>query len=147
MRILCFLDKPNMCWSWCLYSLNFPIAWIRWYWFRLHKSISPYVCYVWDGFKESIWHLFLHCLMADFLWNTLLGTSGECWVCHVTFDQFLLTSFGGFGRRKEANSLWQCAIYTTVWSIWLEHNSSTFNDIFSDKHVLWDRVRHLVSIV
>ena len=64
----------------------------------------------------------------------------------TTLDQLLLTSFASFGRRKEAKSVWQCAMYATVWSIWLEHNSHTFKVRFSDKHVLWDRVRPLASI-
>ena len=51
---------------------------------------------------------------------------GECSVCLATLDQFLLTGFAGFGRRKGANSLWQCAIYAIVWSIWLECNPRTF---------------------
>ena len=43
-------------------------------------------------------------------------------------------------------SLQQCSIYATVWSIWLEHNSRTFNDRFSDMQVLLDRIKHLDSI-
>ena len=42
--------------------------------------------------------------------------------------------------------LWQCSIYATVWSSWLEHNSHTFNDRILDKQVLWDRIRRLVSV-
>ena len=67
-------------------------------------------------------------------------------MCPATLDQFLLTSFAGFGRREEAKSLWHCAIYATIWSIWLEWDSYTFNDRFSNKQVLWDRIRCLASI-
>ena len=94
----------------------------------------------------SVSCLFLHCPIADFLWNTLFGIFGEFWVCPATLDEFLLTSFAGFGKRKEAKSLWHCPNYATVWSIWLKYNSHTFNDRFSDQQVLWDRVRHLASI-
>ena len=55
--------------------------------------------------------------MAEFLWYTFFGVFGEGGVCPATLDQFLLTSFAGFGRRKEAKSLWQYAMYATVWSI------------------------------
>ena len=40
-------------------------------------------------------------------------------MCPRALDQFLLTRFVGFGRRKEAKSLWQCAVYAIVWRIWL----------------------------
>ena len=70
------------------------------------------------------------------------GIFGDCWVCLATLDQFLVISFAGFGKRKEAKSLWQCAIYATVWCIWLEHNSRTFNDRFSNKQVLLDTTLH-----
>ena len=89
---------------------------------------------------------FLQCPMADFLWNTLFGAFGECWVCPASLDQCFLTSFAGVGRRKDAKSLWQCAMYATIWSIWLERNYHIFNDRFSDKQVLWDRVRHFAFI-
>ena len=74
------------------------------------------------------------------------GIFGECWVCPATLNHFLLTSFAGFERKKKAKSLWQSAIYATIWSSWLERNSHTFNDRFSNKQVLWNRVRHLTSI-
>ena len=100
---------------------------------RPHKAISLEVSIMCGVSYELVSHLFLHCPVADSLWNTLFGIFGECWACPTTFDQFLLTSFVGFGMRKEAKSLWQCSIYATVWSIWLEHNSRTFNDKFSRK--------------
>ena len=43
----------------------------------------------------------------------------------------------GFGERKDAKCLWQCAIYAIVWSIWLECNSRIFTDKFLDEQVLW----------
>ena len=45
----------------------------------------------------------------------LTSIFGKCWVCFATLDQFLLTSFAGFGKKKEAKTLWQCAIYGTAW--------------------------------
>ena len=71
--------------------------------------------------------------MAISLWNPLFGIFGECWVCPRALDQFLLTSFVGFGRSKEAKSLWQCAAYAIVWYIWLERNSCIFCGRHSDK--------------
>ena len=71
--------------------------------------------------------------MAAFLWNALFGIFGECWVHPRTLDQLLLTSFAGFARRKEAKSLWQCAVYATVWCIWPKRNSSIFSGRNLDK--------------
>ena len=113
---------------------------------RPHKAISSDMYVMCGANSESVYRLFLHCSVANFLWNTLFGIFGAGWVCPATLDQFLLTSFVGFGRRKETKSLWPCAIYATIWSIWLEHNSRTFNHRFSSKQVLWDRVRSLASI-
>ena len=96
--------------------------------------------------SEFVSHMFLHCPMVDFLWNTLFGIFGECCVYPAILDQLLLISFADFGRRKEAKSSWYYAIYATVWSIWLERNFYTFSDRFLDKQVLWDRVRRLASI-
>ena len=66
-------------------------------------------------------------------------------MCPKALDQFLLTSFVGFGRKKKAKSLWQCAVYAIVWCIWLERNSCIFNGKHSDKQILWDRIRRLAS--
>ena len=65
--------------------------------------------------------------------DALFGFFGEWWVCSAFLDQFLLTSFAGSEKRKQADSLRQYAKYATVWSIWLEQNSHTFNDRFSGK--------------
>ena len=62
-----------------------------------HKAISLDVCIMCGASFESVSHLFLHCPMADSLWNTLFGIFGECWVCLAMLDQFLLISFMGFG--------------------------------------------------
>ena len=104
------------------------------------KAISPYIRVMCGASSKSTPHLILHCSMADFLWNALFGIFGECWVCPKALDQFLLTSFTGFGRRKEAKSLLQYTVY--VWCIWLERNSCNFNGKYSDKHVLWIRIWH-----
>ena len=56
--------------------------------------------------SESILHLFLHCFVAESLWNSLFDIVGECWGCSRTLDRFLLTSFVGFGKKKEVKSLW-----------------------------------------
>ena len=56
--------------------------------------------------SESVPHMFLHWSMVGSLWNMLLDIFGECWVCLRTFDLFLLTSFIGFGKNKEAKSSW-----------------------------------------
>ncbi|RYQ94707.1 hypothetical protein Ahy_B08g089643 isoform B [Arachis hypogaea] len=63
-----------------------------------------------------------------------------------TLDQFLLIRFIRFGSRKKAESLWQCVVYTTMWSIWLEGTLLTFNYKFLDKQALWDTIQCLASI-
>ena len=114
--------------------------------FEDYIRLFPLMCVMYGMSSESVSHLFLHCPMVVFLWNTLFGIFGKWWVSPATLDQLLLISFAGFGRRKEAKLLWQCAIYATVWSIWLKRNSCIFNDRFSYNQVLWDRVRCFASI-
>ena len=101
---------------------------------RPYTAISPGVCIMCGTSSESVPPLFLHYHVADSLCNTLFGIFGECWVCPATLDQFLLTRFLGFGNNKEAKSLWEYSVYATICSIWLERNSITFNNKFSDKH-------------
>ena len=114
--------------------------------FEGHKRLFPLIFELCVVLVQNRLHtFFLHCCMADFLWNALFGIFGECWVCPRALYQFLLTSFVGFERRKEAKSLCQCAIYAIVWCIWLEHNSCIFNGRHSNKQVLWDRIRHPAS--
>ena len=114
---------------------------------RPHKGIYLDMCVLCVGQIQNQYHICFCIVLWLIFYGTLcFGTFGECWVCPAILDQFLLTSFAGVGGGKEAKSLWQCAIYATIWCIWLECNSRTFNDRFSDELVLWDRVRHLASI-
>ena len=101
------------------------------------------MCVLCGANLESVPHLFLHCSVADHLRNTLFDIFGECWVCPATLDQLLLY---WFWQEEEAKYLWQCATYATVWGIWLERNFRTFNDRFSHKQILWDKIRRLASI-
>ena len=109
--------------------------------FKGHIGLSPLICVL-----CVVWVWTLHCSVAESLWSTLFDIFGECWVCHRTLDQLLLTNFAGFGKRKEAKSLWLCTIYATIWLIWLELNSRIFNDRISDKQILWDKIRCLAFI-
>ena len=86
---------------------------------------------------------YVFALIVDILWNTLLDIFDECWMCPITLNQFLLTNFAGFEKRKKAKPLWQRVVYAIVWCIWSKHNSCTFNDRFSDKQILWDKIRCL----
>ena len=79
-----------------------------------HKAISPNACVMCGANSELVSHPFLQCPTAELLWNTLFGILGKYWVC---LDQFLLTSCASSGKRKEAKSLWQCAMYAAIWSI------------------------------
>ena len=85
----------------------------------------------------------LHCFMID-LYGILCLVSLVS--CPRTLDEYLFTSIGGFGKMKEAKSLWRCAVYAIVWCIWLECNSLIFNDRYLDKLVLWDKIICLASI-
>ena len=113
--------------------------------FKGHIGLSPLMCVMSSASSEFVPHLFFHCSEAESSWNSLFDIVGECWVCPRTLDQLLSTSFIGFEKRNEAKSLWRCPVYTTIWCIYLERNSSTFNDRISDNHILWDKIRHLAS--
>ena len=71
---------------------------------RPHKAISLDVCVMGRIHNQYLTHF------CTIMWLTLFGIFGECQVCPVTLDQLLLTSFVGFGKNKEAKSLWQCSI-------------------------------------
>ena len=65
------------------------------------------LCVLCAGLLQNRLHIFfLHCSKADFSCTALFGIFGDCWGCPRALDQFLLTRFVGFGRKKEAKSLW-----------------------------------------
>ena len=104
------------------------------------------MCLLYGANSGSVTHLFLHLSMANFLWNTLFGIFDKCWEYPATLDQFLLTSFAGFRKKKEVESLCQCAIYAIVLYICSDRNSHTFNDKFFDQQILWDKIKNLAFI-
>ena len=74
--------------------------------FRPHKVVSLDVCVVWCEFwscSTSFFALFFSWLFMEYF---VFGILSECWMCLRILDQFLLTSFAGFGKIKEAKSLW-----------------------------------------
>ncbi|MED6217449.1 hypothetical protein PIB30_118464 [Stylosanthes scabra] len=85
-----------------------------------HTRSFPQMCVMCWGVSETFSHLFLHCPMADSSWFwSILGMP------HITrsvsFDEACR-----FWEQKEAKSVWQCAIYATIWSGRLERNLHTF---------------------
>ena len=84
------------------------------------RWLFPLACLMCGASSESVPHLFLQCSAAVSLWNSLFGLFGECWVCHRSLDQFLMTSFTSFGRSKGTKFLWQMCKLCYTWCIWLE---------------------------
>ena len=60
---------------------------------RPHKTFFPDICVMCGACSELVSHMFLHCLVAIFLWNSLFNVFGECWVCPMSLDHFLMISY------------------------------------------------------
>lgn len=90
-------------------------------------------------------HLFLRCPISWAMWQRLMAIDHEMWVIPSRVEYLLLTSFIGFGKRKDNRILWWCAIFITLWSVWTETNSRIIKEHSRSRQLLWDRTVFLAS--
>ena len=98
-------------------------------WIVVTLLIKPMICWRFEGYvRLSLLMCLIHVLNLfhiyfwSIMWLNLFGIL--CLIalvrvgCRRTLDQFLLTSFVGFGERRETKSLWSCSVYATLFGVY-----------------------------
>lgn len=90
--------------------------------------------------KSSEYLLFLHCPMALELWHRLFCVAMIEWVPPRGTMEMLGISFKGFDNQPKEKVLWQVAILSLIWFLWLERNTIIFVD------AIWDLIYFFSSL-
>jgi hypothetical protein len=85
-------------------------------------------CCLCKNAAESIDHLFLHCILAKDLWDSVLLSFGVSWVMPCRVRMLVDCWQGGLGRQR--NSLiWKAIPHCIMWCLWRERNLRSFEDL------------------
>jgi hypothetical protein len=76
--------------------------------------------------EESIDHLLLHCVRAQFLWNAFFSRFGLAWVMPRRVVD-LLHRWWSVGRLRSA-VVWKMVPLCIMWCLWVERNGRFFED-------------------
>ena len=96
-----------------------------------HMVLSPSWCILCRKDDESIDHLFIHCEIANKLWNQLFFEEDFSWVVQDKCSALFVEDMVGFGSNKMAHALWNSMIVALMWSIRMERNASVLFLVFS----------------
>jgi hypothetical protein len=88
-------------------------------------------CYMCKTCDEFINHLFLHCMVATELWNTILQLFGVVWVMPRSVKE-MLGSWRGQGGNRLLMPIWRIAPLCLMWCLWKERNACSFEDCETD---------------
>jgi hypothetical protein len=83
--------------------------------------------------EETIDHLFLHCKVANELWDTVLSLFGMHWVMPRRVVDLLDCWQGRLGWHQNIE-IWKAIPHCLMWCIWRERNERTFED--SERNIL-----------
>jgi hypothetical protein len=81
--------------------------------------------------RESIDHLFLHCMVATGLWRMMLQMFGVEWVMSQPVKD-MLGSWRGQKGNRTLIPIWRMAQLCLMWCVWREHNTRCFEDCETD---------------
>ena len=87
---------------------------------RPFKALNPDWCILCRRSKETIDHLFLHCLMTLGLWHKIFSQAGMEWVQPSSICDMLVISFKCFGNSIRGKTLWRIASLSLLWIVWRE---------------------------
>uniref|UniRef100_A0A2N9FKE1 Uncharacterized protein n=1 Tax=Fagus sylvatica TaxID=28930 RepID=A0A2N9FKE1_FAGSY len=76
-----------------------------------------------DG--ESMDHLFMHCLVAKELWDTILSLFGVTWIMPQHVRELIEGRFIGLPRQRHSR-IWTAVPHCLMWCLWRERNLRTF---------------------
>ena len=86
-------------------------------------------CYMCKKCRESVYHLFLYCLIAYELWSMVFDLFGTHWVMPYKIIELLVSWQGKFGRQKYR--FWSFVPDCLFWREW---NARYFED--SERSIL-----------
>lgn len=55
-------------------------------------------------------------------------------------EELIMISHVGFGRSRDASLLWNCAVFSLFWNIWIERNSRIFKNRELSLSLLWEKI-------
>ena len=76
---------------------------------------------------ETVDHLLLHCPVSHVLWTFLFRSFHVSWVIPRSVKDLLLGWHNWLGKHH--SNIWNLAPHCHMWSIWMERNSRTFEDL------------------
>jgi hypothetical protein len=79
--------------------------------------------------EEMVDHLFLHCPRVAALWSYVFHSFGVQWVLPGRVLDLLFGWRNWFG--KHSSDIWNLLSSCLMWTVWREHNWSTFEDMES----------------
>lgn len=96
--------------------------------------------------KETHNHLFFHVR-----WLENYGQGCLTYIAYLgqylpPLKCFMNSSVGGVGVCKKAKPFWQGALFTGLWTIWLEKNHRVFGNWYFQDAILWAKTTFLVSL-
>ena len=75
--------------------------------------------------EKSVYHLLLHSLVANELWNMVFDLFGVQWIMLQKVLDLLASWEGRFGRHRNM-AIWKVKPHSLMWSPWQETNSRSF---------------------
>lgn len=104
--------------------------------------ISPNRCIMCGSNAESANHLLLHCLVASWIWNSMLCSFGLNW----TFPSSVLVAWSSWecdslqNISPKGKLIWRSIPFAVFWSLWSERNLRIFEDVSSEPQKILDSV-------
>ncbi|KAL4189211.1 hypothetical protein AMTRI_Chr08g205860 [Amborella trichopoda] len=89
--------------------------------------------------EENVTHLLLHCKFAFSVWSKLIQLFNLTWVIPPSIPSLLTLSFED-KWRKSGKILWKASLVATLWHLWKERNSRTFQGEKNSTHTLFHKI-------
>ncbi|XP_039000721.1 uncharacterized protein LOC120126659 [Hibiscus syriacus] len=90
-------------------------------------------------------HLFLHCPMADYLWNSIFSLSGLHYKDR-SWDSFLAWASATWKGKSLLTFIMKAALNAMIYIIWEEINKKLFQGRSRSAHELLQVIKYIVGI-
>ena len=94
---------------------------------------------------ESVDHLLVNCERSCFVWILILSWFGCSWVLSCSSKALFRAWMKGVGLAR-GRITWKASFFSaTIWVLWEERNSISFEGIFNSKKSLAHKIKFLVA--